>query len=122
ARDIIEAMNAQGAPIIAVDLASGINGTTGAVMGAAVRATRSVTFFRRKPGHVLLPGRLHCGPVEVADIGIKADVLARVRRGAMLNDPALWRGRFALPRAEGHKYSRGHAVVVSGGPVTTGAA
>ncbi len=121
ARAIIEAMNASGAPIVAVDLASGINGTTGAVMGVAVRATRSVTFFRRKPGHVLLPGRLHCGPVDVADIGIKADVLARVRPRAMLDDPALWRGQFPLPRADGHKYSRGHAVVVSGGPVTTGA-
>lgn len=121
ARAMIEAINQSGAPIIAVDLASGINGTTGAVMGAAVRATRSVTFFRRKVGHLLLPGRVHCGPVEVADIGIKAGVLARVRPRAMLNDPALWRAQFPRPRAEGHKYSRGHAVVVSGGAVTTGA-
>src|SRR5262249_50048341 len=90
ARGLIEAMNASGAPIIAVDLASGINGTSGAVMGAAVRAGRSVTFFRRKIGHVLLPGRIHCGPVEVADIGIKAQVLAQVRPRAILNDPALW--------------------------------
>jgi hydroxyethylthiazole kinase-like uncharacterized protein yjeF len=122
ARAIIEAINAGGATIIAVDLASGINGTTGAVMGAAVRASRSVTFFRRKPGHVLLPGRLHCGPVEVADIGIKAEVLAQVRPRAMLNDPALWGALFLRPRIDGHKYSRGHAVVVSGGAVTTGAA
>jgi hydroxyethylthiazole kinase-like uncharacterized protein yjeF len=121
ARALIEAMNQSGAPIIAVDLASGINGTSGAVMGVAVRATRSVTFFRRKPGHVLLPGRVHCGPVEVADIGIKPDVLARVRPRVVLNDPALWRAQFPLPRADGHKYSRGHAVVVSGGSVTTGA-
>jgi hydroxyethylthiazole kinase-like uncharacterized protein yjeF len=70
---------------------------------------------------VLLPGRVHCGPVEVADIGIKADVLARVRPRATLNDPALWRAQFPLPDAAGHKYSRGHAVVVSGGAVTTGA-
>jgi hydroxyethylthiazole kinase-like uncharacterized protein yjeF len=122
ARGVIEAMNQHGAPIIAVDLASGINGTTGAVMGAAVRATRSVTFFRRKIGHVLLPGRLHCGPVEVADIGIKADVLAHLGARAVLNDPALWRTQLPMPRADGHKYSRGHAVVVSGGAVTTGAA
>jgi ADP-dependent NAD(P)H-hydrate dehydratase / NAD(P)H-hydrate epimerase len=121
ARAMIEAMNASGAPIIAVDLASGINGTTGAVMGVAVRADRSVTFFRRKIGHLLLPGRVHCGPVEVADIGIKADVLAQVRPRAVLNDPALWRAQFPLPRADGHKYSRGHAVVVSGGAVSTGA-
>src|SRR5262249_56476697 len=111
ARDVIEAMNATGAPIIAVDLASGINGTTGGVMGAAVRATRSMTFFRRKVGHVLLPGRVHCGAVEVADIGIKAEVLARVNPRALLNEPALWHASFPLPRADGHKYRRGHAVV-----------
>ena len=122
ARDVIEAINQNAVPTIAVDLASGINGTTGAVMGAAVRATRSVTFFRRKVGHVLLPGRLHCGPVEIADIGIQADVLAHVRPRAVLNDPALWRARFPVPHPDGHKYSRGHAVVVSGGMVTTGAA
>jgi len=122
ARTLIEAMNLSGAPIVAVDLASGINGTTGAVMGTAVRASRSVTFFRRKVGHVLLPGRVHCGPTEVADIGIRSKVLAQVRPRTTLDDPALWRAQFPYPRIDGHKYSRGHAVVVSGGAVTTGAA
>ena len=122
ARAMIEAMNRSGAPILAVDLASGINGTSGAVMGAAVRASRSVTFFRRKTGHVLLPGRIHCGPTQVADIGIRPDVLAHIRPRTALNDPALWLARFPYPRVDGHKYSRGHAVVVSGGAATTGAA
>src|SRR6185437_292559 len=122
ARALIEAMNASGAPILAVDLASGINGTSGAAMECAVRASRTVTFFRGKPGHVLLPGRTHCGPVTVADIGIAPDVLVRIAPQTFRNEPALWRAQLPRPRIDGHKYSRGHAVVVSGGAVTTGAA
>jgi hydroxyethylthiazole kinase-like uncharacterized protein yjeF len=122
AAETIAAMNACGAPIVAVDLASGINGTTGAVMGIAVKAAESVTFFRRKPGHVLLPGRLHCGHTHVADIGIPAQVLERVRPQTFLNRPALWQSHFPVPRIDGHKYARGHAVVVSGAASHTGAA
>ena len=121
-RAMIEAMNAGKAPVLAVDLPSGINGTTGAVMGVAVKATETVTFFRRKTGHLLLPGRLYCGPVQVADIGIPDNVLETVKPQTSANDPELWGPRFPLPRADGHKYSRGHAVVVSGGLSTTGAA
>jgi len=122
AAEMIAAMNACGMPIVAVDLPSGINGTTGAVMGSAVAAMESVTFFRRKPGHVLLPGRLHCGRVQLADIGIPVPVLEHVGPQTFLNRPALWQARFPVPRVEGHKYARGHAVVVSGGACYTGAA
>lgn len=121
-RVMIEAMNATPAPVVAVDLPSGINGTSGAVMGIAVKATQTVTFFRRKTGHVLLPGRLHCGAIKVADIGIPARVLETINPAAFANRSALWGRSFPQPRAEGHKYSRGHAVVVSGGLSTTGAA
>ncbi|HZL40206.1 MAG TPA: NAD(P)H-hydrate dehydratase [Pseudolabrys sp.] len=120
-RAMIEAMNATAAPIIAIDLPSGVNGTTGAVMGVAVNAAHTVTFFRRKIGHLLLPGRLHCSAIQVADIGIPESVLAAIKPSAFMNRPALWGGAFPRPRPEGHKYSRGHAVVVSGGLPTTGA-
>lgn len=122
ARAVIEAINAAGSYVIAVDLASGINGDTGAVMGAAVRANESVTFFRRKPGHLLLPGRQYCGPVRVADIGIKVDVLDAIRPKTFANAPALWARDYPVPKLAGHKYSRGHAVVVSGSVSFTGAA
>jgi hydroxyethylthiazole kinase-like uncharacterized protein yjeF len=119
---IINAMNAAGVPVVAVDLPSGINGTSGAVMGRAVRAVRTVTFFRRKPGHLLLPGRLHCGAVDVVDIGIPASVLEQVKPRTFVNEPGLWRAAFPFPKLDGHKYTRGHAVVVSGGLSFTGAA
>jgi hydroxyethylthiazole kinase-like uncharacterized protein yjeF len=120
--DMIEAMNASGTPILAVDLPSGINGTTGAVMGAAVQATESVTFFRRKPGHLLLPGRVHCGRVRLVDIGIDAEVLDQIQPQTFENDPEFWAGTLPVPRIDGHKYARGHAVVVSGDIAATGAA
>lgn len=121
-RAMIGAMNARGMPIVAVDLPSGISGTSGAVMGIAVDATSTTTFFRRKTGHMLLPGRLHCGAIEVVDIGIPVSVLDRLRPSAFANTPALWGQKFPRPEPRGHKYSRGHAVVVSGGSSTTGAA
>jgi len=122
ARAMIERMNAQSAPIVAVDLPSGVNGTSGAVMGVAVNAAQTVTFFRKKPGHLLLPGRLHCGAIFVADIGIPASVLASIAAKTFENTPALWRAHFPVPKYEGHKYDRGHAVVVSGPSWSTGAA
>jgi ADP-dependent NAD(P)H-hydrate dehydratase / NAD(P)H-hydrate epimerase len=81
-----------------------------------------VTFFRRKPGHLLLPGRVHCGRVCLADIGIEAGVLDEIRPQTFENIPELWRDAFPVPKIDGHKYARGHAVVVSGDMAATGAA
>jgi hydroxyethylthiazole kinase-like uncharacterized protein yjeF len=120
-RAMIEAMN-EAACVYAVDLPSGIDGTTGAVVGLAVKARETVTFFRRKIGHLLLPGRLHCGAIHIADIGIPARVLAAVPPRTWINTPDVWARDFPIPRADGHKYARGHAVVVSGGMASTGAA
>jgi hydroxyethylthiazole kinase-like uncharacterized protein yjeF len=120
--DMIEAINANGAPVLAIDLPSGINGTTGAVMGIAIGATETVTFFRRKPAHLLLPGRMHCGRVRVADIGIHAGVLEEIRPQTFENVPHVWQKSFPVPRIDGHKYARGHVIVVSGDIAATGAA
>src|SRR5690242_7341403 len=120
--EMIEAISANGAPVLAVDLPSGVNGTTAAIMGVAVRATETVTFFRKKPAHLLLPGRIHCGRVRVADIGIATDVLAEIRPLTFENTPQFWRRSFPAPRIDGHKYARGHALILSGDIAATGAA
>lgn len=122
AAEVVEALNASGLPILAVDVPSGLDGTTGQTNGPTIAATGTVTFFRRKPGHILVPGRMLCGPVHVEDIGIPASVLPEIGARAWANAPALWAAQFPWPRLDGHKYSRGHAVVVSGPAAHTGAA
>jgi NAD(P)H-hydrate epimerase len=116
----LQAAALHGAPIVAVDVPSGISGDTGADLGA-VPAALTVTFFRRKPGHLLLPGRTLCGEVEVANIGIEQAVLSDLGVQTYENGPAFWQA--ALPRgaAGGNKYGRGHALIYGGG-VMTGAA
>src|SRR5256884_6794738 len=120
--EMIEAINGNGAPVLSVDLPSGVNGSSGAVMGVAVRATETVTFFRKKPAHLLLPGRINCGRIRLADIGIDSDVLAQIRPQTFENTPQFWRKFFPVPQTSGHKYARGHALIVSGDMAATGAA
>jgi NAD(P)H-hydrate epimerase len=122
AAQVVRRMNASGRPILAVDIPSGIDGDTGQVRGVAVEATRTVTFVTRKPGHLLLPGRVYCGPVEVADIGIGAEIVGAVGGADFVNAPALWEKSIPRPGLSAHKYSRGHTLVLSGGATRTGAA
>jgi NAD(P)H-hydrate epimerase len=119
---LIERVNASGRPVLAVDVPSGLDGDTGQVRGTAVQATRTVTFVTRKPAHLLLPGRLLCGEVEVADIGIGRETVAEVGGPTFANDPDLWRGTFPRLSLDAHKYTRGHTLVASGGATRTGAA
>jgi hydroxyethylthiazole kinase-like uncharacterized protein yjeF len=122
ARAAVERLNESGSPVLAIDLPSGIDGMTGRIRGAAVRAVRTVTFFRLKPGHLLYPGRAHCGAVEVADIGIPGAVLRSIRPRLVRNGPDHWEAALPRPAPDGHKYGRGHAIVVSGPASATGAA
>lgn len=119
---LVERINASGLQVIAVDLPSGIDGATGQIRGVAIKAHETVTFFRRKPGHLLLPGKLNCGAVRVADIGIADNVLATIRPRTFVNQPSLWQPCFPHPEPAGHKYARGHLVVLSAGVEGTGAA
>jgi len=121
-RALAETAVARGIPVMSVDVPSGIDGDTGAVRGAAFQASLTVTFFRKKAAHLLFPGRAHCGDIVVADIGIAEAALAETEIKLFENTPALWRQVFPDARQTSHKYTKGHAVAVSGGPSATGAA
>ena len=108
-------------PVIAVDVPSGVDGGSGEVLGIAPDAVVTVTFFRRKIGHLLMPGRSKCGELVVADIGIPAAVLDNLGQLAHENGPERWLHRFPRLRPDGHKYHRGHLLAV-GGDTMTGAA
>lgn len=118
----IERANDSGTPVVAIDLPSGVSGLSGEALGTAIHAAVTVTFFRRKPGHLLEPGRSRCGEVVVADIGIDPAILKRIGPKTFANEPPLWKASLPQPSHVGHKYDRGHAVVFSGGASKTGAA
>ena len=115
---VAAAIGGLGIPVVAVDVPSGLDGATGKVRGSSARADLTVTFFRKKPGHVLMPGRALCGEIVVAGIGIPESVLQDIQPKAWINDEISFPGL----AVSGHKYTRGHAVIVSGGPLNTGAA
>ena len=109
------------APVIAVDVPSGVDGDTGRIRGCAVTALATVTFCRRKPGHVLMPGRRFCGNVTVADIGVADSTVATLSPRVVGNTPALWLDRWPWPSPEAHKHGRGHLVVLGGSLESSGA-
>ncbi len=116
----LAAAAARGKPIVAVDVPSGLMGDTGASAGA-VAVALTVTCFRKKPGHLLQPGRQLCGELLVADIGTPDSVFDQIHPDTFENAPLLWRHALPVLQPDGHKYTRGHALVWGGWP-TTGAA
>ena len=117
---MVESLKVRGIPVCAVDVPSGIDGASGIILGAAAPAALTVTFFRKKPGHLLYPGRGLCGDILVADIGIPATVLDEIVPNTWENGPDLWLGGYPWPQPEGYKYKRGE-VLVLGGEAITGA-
>ena len=104
-------------PVVAVDVPSGVSGDTGQDFGA-IPATLTVTFFRKKPGHLLLPGRALCGEIVVADIGVKAKVLGAIAPMSHENTPELWRSAWPRSSIAGNKFGKGHALLWGGYPMT----
>lgn len=121
-RTVLDKARDAGSRTVAVDLPSGLNGDSGADLGGALTADATVTFFRKKPGHLLYPGRTLCGELVVADIGVRDGVFAEMPPALFENGPALWRDMLPRPDAGWHKYVRGHAAVFSGSRHATGAA
>lgn len=112
---LIERMNAAGAPVLAVDLPSGVDASTGEVAGAVVHADATVTFHGRKLGLVIAPGRFHAGGVHVADIGLE-----QVETDARLVGPDIL-GSVPRRGEADNKYTSGHLLVVGGSRGLTGA-
>jgi hydroxyethylthiazole kinase-like uncharacterized protein yjeF len=112
---LIEKINAAGVPILAIDIPSGVDASTGEVAGPAVRARVTVTFHGRKVGLVVAPGRFHVGALHVSDIGLE-----HVETSTRFATPGLLR---TVPRRrEGdNKYTAGHVLVVGGSRGLTGA-
>jgi len=107
----IDKINAQQKPVIAIDIPTGINGDTGQSAGAYVKACRTVTFFRAKPGHLLYPGKQACGALTVADIGIPKRSLQKLKPKLFQNHPSIWQNSGTQLRADRHKYHNGAVLI-----------
>jgi NAD(P)H-hydrate epimerase len=115
AAEAIELLNASGDPVVAVDVPSGVDASTGETAGAAVRATVTVTFHAPKVGLAVAPGRFHAGEIEVADIGLDHAQTLNGRVGRSVLE--------LVPRRteRDNKYSAGCVLVVGGSTGMTGA-
>jgi NAD(P)H-hydrate epimerase len=115
AASLIERINASGAHVLAIDLPSGVDASTGEIPGAVVDAEETVTFHGRKVGLLVAPGRFHAGRIHVADIGLEGhETAVRLATAELL---------LSVPRrTEGdNKYTAGHVLVVGGSRGFTGA-
>lgn len=118
---LFEKIRGKSIPVVAVDIPSGIDATTGHVADGTLKSALTVTFCRKKIAHMIYPARAFCGKIYVASIGISDETVAGLNTSVFENNPALWLKDFPLPDSGSHKFSRGHAVIF-GGASRTGAA
>ncbi len=102
-------------PIVAVDVPSGVHGDTGAILGTTLPADITVTFARGKTGHYLYPAKAACGELIIADIGIPDSVIDEIKPSTSRNEPE---ALFPWPKKDGHKYNKGHGVIIGGSEMT----
>jgi ADP-dependent NAD(P)H-hydrate dehydratase / NAD(P)H-hydrate epimerase len=118
----IELINSWRAPVIAIDIASGVSSDTGAVMGAAVRATETITFGFAKFGHVSYPGTELCGELKVVDIGFAPRAIDAIAPRGRYFEKADARPLLGARATDSHKGNYGHPMVIAGSRGKSGAA
>lgn len=118
---LFDKIRAKNIPVIAADIPSGIDATSGAIAEGTLKADLTVVFCRKKIAHVLAATRAYLGALQLSAIPVDDAHVAALGTSVFENHPALWLPNFPFPSAETHKYARGH-VTVYGGPVRTGAA
>lgn len=109
---LIKEINASSVAVVSVDVPSGLSGDNGTADGTVIEADHTVTFERKKPGHLLYPGRRLTGHLHLIDIGINPACHKLIQAKTLENSPALWGHALPLERAEQHKYNRGHVMVL----------
>jgi len=116
-KKIIKKINLKKPYCISIDIPSGINGDTGEIQGIALQSNDTITFTRKKPGHLLSPGKEYCGNLIIVDIGIKLENL-EFKPKIFENHPDIWKNNFPWPNQKSHKYTRGYALIVCGEKMT----
>ncbi len=118
----VELINASGKPVVAVDIPTGINADSGAIMGTAVNADLTVTMALLKRGIVLHPGSQFAGMVRVADIGIPSEAIEQEKLPVSLLDQGTVWGAVTPRKRDAHKGTFGHLMIIAGSPGKAGAA
>lgn len=110
---LVSLINASLKPVVSIDIPTGIETNSGASCIESIRATYTVTFFRARLGHYLLPGREYRGELFVKDLGLPDALLPPT--SSHLNSPSLWNDSLKDPQLLDHKYDRGPCLIIATG-------